>query len=238
MAVAGLDVPPLGPGESLVAAARVADLAQDGAFAFALPPPDEARIARFVHGPDRAARRTAWRLARLLAGAVLRQPPALLEIRRDARGRPHLAGGHGLDLNLSHGGGWVAVGLARGGRIGVDVEGPRPPALWQDLARFFLGGLEHAAWSALPPHAQPAAALSLWCRKEAVLKATGEGLAGDARTVRLPPGDGIHHRQGLALHVAALDLPAAAPYAPGALPACLAFAVEGTRPPLLLLPGG
>lgn len=241
-----LSARPLSGCDSLVAAAEVADLAAVEALAFALPAEDEARIVRHVHAGDRAARRAAWRLARGLAGLELGRPPEALAVVRDGKGRPHLADGCGLDINLSHSGGWVAVGLARGGRIGVDVELPRPLALWRDIARSFLGDVDLALWAALPAEAQAAAALSAWCRKEAVLKATGEGLAADPRTLEVPvappaaTGTAILDRGGRRLSVMALELPAPDASASASAATCLAVAVEDARLPRLLAlgPGG
>nr|WP_281408823.1 4'-phosphopantetheinyl transferase superfamily protein [Xanthobacter sp. SG618] len=132
-----------------------------------------------------------------------------------------------LDFNLTHSGSWVAVGLARGGTIGVDVEKARGLDLWTRLAPDFMHDDDRARWSALPEGDRAAAALRQWCGKEAVLKATGEGLAGDARGVRLPEGGGLVVRAGRAFLAGSGALPAAA----------YAFAVEVEAPMLFLSAG-
>lgn len=225
-----LPIPPLAPGESLLAVARVEQMA---AFDFPLPPEDEARIARLVQARDRASRGAAWRLAHLCLGAVLGQEPGRVAVRRGANGRPCLGEADHLDFNLSHTHGWVAVGLARAGRIGVDVERQRPLSTWHDIAPDFLAAAALGAWTALSEPARAEAALSSWCRKEAVLKATGEGLAHDPRTVAVPLSGGIAEvaRAGLRLTVATLRAPGLDPVEAG-----LAVAVESGRLPHLLCP--
>ena len=176
---------------------------------------------------DRAARTAAWSLARTLLGAALGRAPADVPVARGTNGRPELAEPSDLDFNLTHSGGWVAVGLARGGTIGVDVEKARGLDLWTRLAPDFMHEDDRARWSALPEPGRAASALRQWCGKEAVLKATGEGLAGDARGVRLPEGGGLVVRTGRAFLTGSGALPAAA----------YAFAVDVEAPTLFLSAG-
>lgn len=214
----------LAPGTGLVAVAAVQRLAADPALAFDLPEVDAVRIARCVNEEDRAARRAAWRLARHLLGTALDLAPDAVPVERATNGRPRLALACDLDFNLSHSGGFVAVGLMRGGAIGVDVERVRPLDLWTRLAGDFMAADDHALWLALPVAARAAAAHAQWCGKEAVLKATGEGLVADARTVRLP-ADGLLLRAGLRLRTSMGTLDGAA----------YAFAAEAAAPRVWVL---
>ncbi|MFG1348230.1 4'-phosphopantetheinyl transferase family protein [Xanthobacter autotrophicus] len=230
--VAGLPVPTLDTGDSLVVLARAADLAARPGFDFALPEAEEARIARVLKAEDRAVRRAAWQLARLMLGAVLGCAPSAVPVTRGVNGRPHLAGAGGgprdLDFNVAHSGGAVAVGVARGGRIGVDVEDPRPLDVWTDIARDMFDPADQAAWRALPKEARAAAALAVWCGKEAVLKATGEGLAGDPRTVKLVaagrPAPFLRGERRLLVGAGTMFAPAG-----------FAYAVESDRPPAVFV---
>ncbi|MFG1187643.1 4'-phosphopantetheinyl transferase family protein [Xanthobacter aminoxidans] len=222
-----VDAARLAPGASLLAIARVADAVANADLAIALPSEEAARIARHVKADDRAARTAAWSLARTLLGAALGLAPAAVPVVRGANGRPGLGIVSDLDFNLTHSGSWVAVGLARGGTIGVDVEKARGLDLWTRLAPDFMHDDDRTRWSALPEADRAAAALRQWCGKEAVLKATGEGLAGDARGVRLPEGGGLVVRAGRAFLTGSGSLPAAA----------YAFAVEVDAPMLFLSAG-
>lgn len=222
-----LEAARLEPGASLVAIARVFDALVNPDLSITLPPDEAARIARHVKADDRAARTAAWSLARTLLGAALGRAPADVPVARGTNGRPELSEPSDLDFNLTHSGGWVAVGLARGGTIGVDVEKARGLDLWTRLAPDFMHEDDRARWSALPEPGRAASALRQWCGKEAVLKATGEGLAGDARGVRLPEGGGLVVRTGRAFLTGSGALPAAA----------YAFAVDVEAPTLFLSAG-
>lgn len=222
-----LDAARLAPGASLLAIARVTDALVNPDLHIVLPPDEDARIARHVKADDRAARRAAWSLARTLLGAALGRAPDEVTVARGTNGRPELAAPSDIDFNLTHSGDWVAVGLARGGAIGIDVEKARGLDLWTRLAPDFMHEDDRLRWSAAPETDRAASALRAWCGKEAVLKATGEGLAGDARGVRLPERGGLVVRAGRAFLTGSGALPAAA----------YAFAVE-VEAPLLFRSAG
>lgn len=94
-------------------------------------------------------------------------------------GRPRLAGANAgaLHFNWSHSGDQALCAVARGVEPGVDLERlrPRPRAL--EIAQRYFSHEETAALAALAPERRDAAFLQLWTAKEAVLKATGRGLA-------------------------------------------------------------
>lgn len=94
-------------------------------------------------------------------------------------GKPRLdASVHPGDLrfNLAHSREWAVLALARGREVGVDVEWLNPRRDFERLARRFLHPGEISAIHAEPLHARRAAFHRCWTRKEAYLKATGEGL--------------------------------------------------------------
>ena len=109
---------------------------------------------------------------RLLARALEREGRSWAEPeRRPDGGKPFLPG---FPFNLSHSGDWsvCAVGPAE---LGVDLQAERP--LRRDLSRRFAP--EEREWlQGLPEKGRPGAFFDLWAVKEAVLKATGQGLAG------------------------------------------------------------
>ena len=94
-----------------------------------------------------------------------------------------------LDFNLAHTRGLVAMAVARGTRVGIDVEnhGRRRPL---ELARRYFSDREITALEALPPAAQPQRFLELWTLKEAYLKAIGTGVAGGLGTMTFEWRDG------------------------------------------------
>ncbi|MGX7704718.1 4'-phosphopantetheinyl transferase family protein [Methylobacterium sp. Gmos1] len=202
-------------GGALAVAAPADALAALPAERLALPPDEAARIAHFRQAQDRHERAAAHGLLRHLLGPWLGRDPADIILARDVGGRPFLPGAAGLDLNLSHGAGWVAAGLSTSGRIGVDVEGNARPVDWDRIAPVFLHPAELAAYRGLPAGARPRQGLEYWSVKEACLKATGEGLAAEPRSVRLTP-DGTTWRlarAGLSLRAASRILPDGARFA-------------------------
>ena len=97
---------------------------------------------------------------------------------RDGHGRPHLDAAHaGIDANWSHSGELLLVALARGARVGADIEFLRPRPSAMTLARRFFTPFEAEQLAALPHDAAETRFVRLWCAKEAVLKAHGRGLS-------------------------------------------------------------
>ncbi len=144
-----------------------------------LPLEESERISRYKGTDDRRARQAAHGLLRHCLGMFLFRPPQDIHLTRDEKGRPFLADGSDpkIDFNLSHGGRWIAVGLSHAGRIGVDVQEGSEDFDWEPISRAYLHPDEIGAIHQLRSANQSAAALELWCLKEAFLKATGEGLA-------------------------------------------------------------
>ena len=131
------------------------------------------QAANFVRDEDRHRYRAAHLLARAAIGASIGRDPASLAFRREPNGKPVLVGTPGVDVNLSHGGDWIAVGLSGSGRVGIDVEADRPELFWREIAASFLSPEEVS--TTLSPAAVPF--LKLWTAKEAALKAAGSGLS-------------------------------------------------------------
>jgi 4'-phosphopantetheinyl transferase len=175
----GPPVPPLEAGACQVWWARPADARP--AHDRLLEPAERARRARLLRPEDRDRLTVGTALARLVLAAQLGRRPDRLRFDRTCpfcgadHGKPRLVAS-GLDFSISHSGARVVVAVVRGGLVGVDVE--RLPAdLEVDaLAPQVLAEDEVGALGALPPPARASGLLTYWTRKEAVLKATGDGL--------------------------------------------------------------
>jgi phosphopantetheinyl transferase len=122
--------------------------------------------------PDKRRRRELAHLAEgmLLAG-YLGLTPAKLEFERGPAGKPQLAGAP-LQFNLSHSDGLALVAVARRLPVGVDVQAPHPNASKPWFAKRVCTPQEYELFAADP---RPELLLRLWARKEAVIKARGEG---------------------------------------------------------------
>lgn len=118
------------------------------------------------------AQATAW-LARSLG-----IDPDQVAFERDRHGRPHLQPPlQAHDCNWSHSGEGLLVAVGEGMRLGVDLEWVRPRPRALALAERFFAPRELHWLQAQPDTTRERQFLRLWCAKEAVLKAHGEGLS-------------------------------------------------------------
>jgi 4'-phosphopantetheinyl transferase len=124
--------------------------------------------------PDHQCRRELANAAqRRLLAAYTRVAPDALEVSREPRGKPVLDDGS-LQFNLSHSGELALVAITRCSPVGVDLEHQRELHDPSALARRICTPAEREHLLSSP---DADALLRLWVRKEAVIKATGEGLA-------------------------------------------------------------
>ena len=125
-----------------------------------------------VHPPPGA---TGLRVRKLLA-AYLDCRPDSVRLATGEHGKPFLADSRAFDFNVSHSGGALLVGIARGQALGVDIEAQRRSRPVLDLARRFFADAEASALALIDePHRQ-IAFLRVWSCKEAVVKALGSGI--------------------------------------------------------------
>ncbi len=82
-----------------------------------------------------------------------------------------------LQFNVSHAGGLVLIAVTRGCEVGVDIENVRELKDIDLIARRFFSVRENAALQQLPATHRPEAFFRCWTRKEAFIKASGEGLS-------------------------------------------------------------
>jgi 4'-phosphopantetheinyl transferase len=128
---------------------------------------------------------------RLVLGRYAHQIPGDLRFLTSARGKPSLMSANGLEFNLSHSDDVALLGVTKGGEIGVDVEKIRPIENLEDLAhRFFCPAESEDLLSVCLEH-RHLAFFCCWTRKEAYLKAIGDGLHTplDSFRVTLSPGE-------------------------------------------------
>lgn len=104
-------------------------------------------------------------------------------IESDRRGKPRLRGVQGVDFSISHSGDWTLVAVARGCKVGADLELVTPVFGSPSLIKRSCSATEAAGLYTLPAEIRNAALADLWTAKEAAVKADGAGLAIDLRTV-------------------------------------------------------
>jgi len=141
----------------------------------------ELRRAGRFHFPHHRDRFIAARgLLRTVLGRCLGADARNLEFAYGHHGKPELAGAFSdceLRFNLAHCENLALIALTRGRKIGVDLERIRIlPGMGELVDRFF-SPRENALFQTLPAAQQTEAFFNLWTRKEAWLKATGEGIS-------------------------------------------------------------
>lgn len=100
--------------------------------------------------------------------------------------KPRLAGDPDADASISHSGRAVLVAVMRGRGLGADIElAPYRAFSAPTLLGRMCTPAERAALMAQPPAERRFHAAALWTAKEALVKATGRGLAHDLRTVHV-----------------------------------------------------
>jgi 4'-phosphopantetheinyl transferase len=137
------------------------------------------RADRFRFDRDRDRFTAARAKLRLLLASYLGEEPRGYELGYGAQGKPFLAGAFaacGLEFNVSHTQGRAAYAFASGRPVGVDLERLVVVEDALDLAARFFAPAERAALEAVTPEQRSRSFLSGWTRKEAFVKALGQGL--------------------------------------------------------------
>jgi 4'-phosphopantetheinyl transferase len=142
-----------------------------------LSPDERARADRFHVERARDRFVVARGRARQLLGALSGRPPAAVRFVVAPGGKPGLEEGGGLRFSLAHSADLLLCAFTLDREVGVDVERVRDDLDHDAIARRFFGAPEVRSLAALPPATARDAFFACWTRKEAVVKATGEGLA-------------------------------------------------------------
>lgn len=144
-----------------------------------LSPAEQQRAGQFRVAPARRNYIVVHAALRRLVADRLGRTPGEVKFQIGPHGKPELAAelGASLEFNLTHSGDFALVATSRTAPVGVDVERIRafPNAL--AIARRFFASPEIAALSDLSDPEQAAAFFNLWTCKEAMVKATGQGIA-------------------------------------------------------------
>lgn len=189
-------LPPLERGACQVWWARVGSgqTGDNGRWDGLLDHVERARAEAYHREMDRRRFVVGVGLSRLVLAGQLGLAPARVPLDRRCEqcgaphGRPRLPGAE-IGLSVSHSEEWVAVAFVRGALVGVDVESVRPALRLEHLVGSALAPAERDQLATCPDGDQPGAFLTYWTRKEAVVKATGDGLSVQLPGVVVsPPG--------------------------------------------------
>lgn len=145
------------------------------------------RAERFRFAKDRnhfVARRG---ILRSILSRYLEQPPSGIDFCDGRFGKPEINGDlrASLRFSVSHSGDLAVYAATRACPIGVDVEYVRPFPHLEEIALRFFSPRETEVLMTLPPEHRVEVFFSCWTRKEAFLKATGEGIGKDLAEVEV-----------------------------------------------------
>lgn len=116
---------------------------------------------------------------RAVLAAYVDLNPSHIEFEYGHKGKPFLAGNaadSGLHFNLSHSNERALIAVSRV-PLGVDIEFVRPMKDCEAVARRFFSEAEQSSLFSVPPDRKIEAFFTCWTRKEAYVKAVGDGLS-------------------------------------------------------------
>jgi 4'-phosphopantetheinyl transferase len=146
-----------------------------------------------VFDRDRIRYRSSRRVLRTLLAHYLGTEPGAVEFDYSRYGKPSVraASVPGLEFNLSHCEDWAVVGITLGHRIGVDLERLRKLDDISGLASTCFSPAELADFGGLAGDGRVEGFFNCWTRKEAFVKACGEGFSHPLKDfdVTLLPGE-------------------------------------------------
>lgn len=138
------------------------------------------RSARLAFDERRARFDAAHGLARWILGTYAGRRPEELRFSVGPHGKPHLKGRDSadtaLDFNMSDSAGHLLIGITQGAALGVDLELLRPVKDLEGIAGRFFAPAEVERLQAVPAAQRARAFFECWTRKEAFVKAVGDGL--------------------------------------------------------------
>jgi 4'-phosphopantetheinyl transferase len=169
--------PALGPDEVHVWTAPVPALEHAGRLEALLSPAELERAARLKVERIREQFCASRGMLRALLARYLELSPCEVPITYEPSGKPVLdASVPDWQFNLSHSESLAVYAFTRWRRIGVDVERLRPIPNLEGIVERFFSSRERETFFALPPTQRQQAFFRAWVCKEAVLKATGQGV--------------------------------------------------------------
>lgn len=152
------------------------------------------RAGRFRFDRDRRRFIVARARLRELLAARLGVRPRSVELVYGRNGKPALAQRFAHThwrFNVAHCDEVAVYALSPAREVGIDIEAIRAVREADDIAARFFSRRENDAYLALAPRDKPLGFLNCWTRKEAVVKALGDGLSVplDQFDVSLAPGE-------------------------------------------------
>jgi len=142
---------------------------------------ESAKALRLYFPRDRRYFIVTRALLRMLLGYYLDIEPIEVQFLYRQHGKPTLVNDSNMDalnFNLSHSNGLVLYCVTYGREIGIDIQGVQTNIPYGIIAKKFFSPQEVSMLRDLPICMQKEAFFKCWTRKEAYVKARGEGILG------------------------------------------------------------
>jgi 4'-phosphopantetheinyl transferase len=162
------------------AAAPVPMPAAEDRWADLLSPEEKLRAERFIAPMARQHFVATRGLLRMLLGGYLAADLKTIAFRFSTKEKPGLSSPYAeskIEFNVSHSGGVALLAFTRGREIGVDVEQVRQGRDVDAIARRFFSLEEQKQFASVAAEEKYDAFSRCWTRKEAYIKAKGDGLS-------------------------------------------------------------
>ena len=155
---------------------------------------EQERAARFAFARDRNRYAVARAILRQLLGGYLREPPQDVVFETLPHGKPILAATAripSLRFNVSHSHQFALFAFCLEHELGIDIEKIKPEVAFEGIENHYFSPKERAELESLPRDLRPEGFFLCWTRKEAYVKARGEGLKVplESFSVSLTPGN-------------------------------------------------
>jgi 4'-phosphopantetheinyl transferase len=163
-----------------------------------LSPDEIERALRFRAEEDRDLFIVARGILRKILSRYASEPAEKLVFRYGSKGKPYLRDRPDVQFNVAHSGGFAVYGVC-GEELGVDVESVNLSTDWRKISERFFSARELEELGRLDRTQQLRGFFSCWARKEAYIKAIGEGVATLAKFyagARPSPGEGAVDEEG------------------------------------------
>ena len=141
---------------------------------------EQTRAARFHFERDRRRFIVGRGALRIMVSRYLSVDPDQLRFRYESHGKPYLSAEFNhcdLRFNLAHSNEVAVYAFTLGRELGIDVEHIRSLPDAEQIATRFFSAQENVALHTLPESQRLEAFFNCWTRKEAYIKAIGEGLS-------------------------------------------------------------
>ncbi|TWD82807.1 4'-phosphopantetheinyl transferase [Kribbella amoyensis] len=150
------------------------------------------RLNAYARDEDKARFLLGVAIVRRVLGVHLLLPPAAVQLDRTCPdcGRPHgKVHADGMQVSVSHSGDLIGVAFHPSTPVGLDVELVDPKLDPDALATITLADSEAAHLTRYAETDRARAFTQYWTRKEALVKATGDGIRADFRKIVVTPPD-------------------------------------------------